>query len=1505
MNKKDKDRQTALHFGCILLAGLLAICPCAGQAQEDDESFHVVAKNLNVEAEKAEFCLTLSRPMVMADRAALAARIRLEKDGVRVTVPPHDLSLTAHDVCVQQLEHRHRYRFVLRNLEDEEGNSLDEPFSATFTIPGRKPFLAFEESPVMTRLLRLREEDQRKKNNEISFPPVRAINIEKAQVTLYQFPDHNLFAEALAQAAKLNLAPSESLYLASQKGKAVWQSELVFSDRPDKEQTLKVPLPSRAAFQPGLYFLAVVPVSANPAGPALMAGQWFLAGDLRLAAMSAPQGVYVFAADDAGTTVIEGAEIRLLAEDGQMLAEGKSDKDGKVFLPFPEGQKDKAALVTGRTTKGDADILDLTQNRNVAFMPVNGEALILPDRNLYRAGATATVMLVLKDDKGKPLAIPASALKLIQPDDNFFSEEPVPAREAGPAVLTMPLPVTREAGVWSLLWQKPDGTVLARVPVRLASDGVLPEIKLGTDRVVAESGGTVTVNLKVVDQNRKPVSWREGKIEIRPVRPAFSSWPLYHFGVEAAPDTGPLATTGFLTLEDGKAQTSFKLPANGQDSPLQAIKLMARLNRGAASDELEIPVKNPLGWIGIRPQEEGAFPENSQAVFDIIAVDGDGKRHTVNDLYYLVYEEGRSFDWFQSGGRWVYRPSPQRRRIGGGRLKLEASGATKVTWPVTAGHYALEVTDAAGNLLARLRFTAGGRAKNPSSSKDHRLTIPDSGPEETKNGAGKIIFKLAESAMVSVVIGDDHVRQTWHRLMKAGENTVTFDSSGDWGSELRVQASAVFGDGGESSVSGLVPLRSNAKSPELHVAVPAGASAGTTLILPVAVANSGDAKTTRIRAIVVPEPDSGKQGPPASVTPAATFSRDGRAVLNLTIPDFGGQARIILTAWNDQSLVTKTVPVSVRPVIGVHAEPLQTLFPGDEVPVAVTLENNTGPEGTYTYTLTVPSGLRLRGTRKGTITLKHGKPAMLSFTLTADTDLWAGFALELKGPKHFVVNRTWPVVAQGNKPLPLTVTGHRLAPHQTLEIRHDNREESESGFILAGPVPLTDVPHLWRSLLRAWPVTPEEVAVWLTTVRLWQKELMMAELINESALQYMRARRLWRLEEMQNVDGGFPSWPGGASTLDGTAAAAVALQGETSPAADRAIVWLRRHLENTWFEESERPSRAAALLALARTGHADLAALRYFADTSQDKKLSPLGMAQTALALALMQDREPAKIWVQKARETLPGLVEKDSPEIWSVLETLAENPLIDVREITGDMEQASAHLREDNSSQVLASLRIRGAMMGRAGAWRFSVDKKERKMEGLAIMPLPEKNAQTVLANPMDREIYVMQVSSAAHEAPASGKPTAKTGPHMTVDRRLYHLDGALADLEESLTYGETYLLVLQGNGKVDDQGRPLSFLVTNPSGAGFRILEVASKDPQVIGKLWPWVPQPLTASEGFSATSEDTTFILPASEEWRIACLFRITRRGRYALPSVLVRTQDGQNIPVSQNTPVWTVK
>ncbi len=1437
------------------LAPLLALSlllPSAAQAETPD-AFRVTSHVLHIEADKAEVCLAFSRPIAI-DRDALAATIRLRKNNARVQITPRDLSVTPTELCVQGLNHRGAYRLALKDLRDKNGAPLAEAFDQSFTVPDRKPALNFDTTARAPDLPRFSK-------GQAATLALKAINVTSARLQLYRVADRNAFAAAWAQFAQASLVPSESLYFVKNSGQSVWQSDLAFSDAPNAAQSMPVSLPAEATQTPGFYFLAATPRVAD-AGPSLLAGFWFLVSDLRLSAVASPNGTHVFAAH-AAAQAFPSVDVQLLAQDGRVLAEAKSDAEGTAVLNPKERQD--VALVTGITAAGDVAIFDVKRRTESAFAPPPRDASLATDRPLYQPGATATVTLFARDEEGRPAATSGSSLKLLRPDQSFHSEQPVPDNKTAPLFLSVPLPVTEQTGVWTLLWQRNDGHVVARANLRLSPMASWPHLEATADRAALDEDGEVTVTVKATDEANNPLPWQSGQIVARPARPDFAAWKAYHFGTTTAAEDDTRGVR-FITGADGTARVRLQAPTDAS-----AVAFAAQLDHNATPTTLNLPVKTEAGWVGIRPiPDDRPFAENSVAAFNVIAVDANGKRRATNELSWQLYEEGRSFTWFPDEGRWNYQLLPQHRRIAGGLVTLAATGDALIRWPVTAGHYVLEIADQDGAPLAHYGFDAGWNLPAATEQKDERLVIaPLSAPLMPKQ-ENVLHLKLAQSAMVSLLIGDDRVRQTLHRALKVGDNALAFTPDSDWGPQTQIRAEAMFSNGDSAHAALTLPLRHPEQELAFSLTPFPAAITGGTFTFPVTVTNLLGQQDTVINAQATPIMANGDTTMPSVTLTAQPVSRDGHAVLRFELPEFTGALQVTLTAQNDRQFGQKTLTLPAYPALDVTANIPQRLAIGDVLPVTFRVMNNVGIGGDFTATVTAPSGLERGGAVNKRLALRHGQGRTFDEVFTARAAVQGELKLEIVGPNNARATRAWPITVADDAPPLSRLTLHRIEGRQTVTL---GAETSGKAALWISPAPLAETPRYVQSVLTSNPFTTAELAHALQAIRPWQTEIAASGLMSEHDLEALRSGWLRSLRLLQNDDGGFAALPGeNASDMSATAEALTTLMNETPEPLTPAILWLQRKLENTWFDEAERPARAMAFLALSRVGRADLSALRYFADTSRDKTLAPQTEAEIALALALHHDDDATRFWLLRARGSLPVLLEAKNPAALPLLQKLAENQMVEPLDLIPSFEQAAA-VPEGMAARLIAV----ATLQQRLGAWNIAIDGAERKRDGLHYMALPEKGSGVTLRNLADKPLFAVVVD------PGAAAAAPKTEPDTTVQRQMYRLDGARIGNNETVTRDQIYLVTLHGVGKAD---KDASFVVTSPAGAGLQPLPAAGHDSKAIAALWPWLPQPLSDCDNAALTPTEASFAIKPAAAWRCVYLVKATRSGNFAVPPLTLR-------------------
>ncbi len=1484
-------------IGLIMCA--IAAIPQFVTAQELEKSFKVISSSLNSESERAELCFVLSQEIDVGERSAIAAGLQLEKDGVRVQVQPRDLSLTPTDLCLQQLEHRHRYRFSMRKLRSREGLRLDEAVTMTFSVPDRKPSLGMVDEPRRQGLLRY---DQIREKNP---PLIRALNIKTAQLTLYRIPDRKNFAEAMRQAAQIHLAPSESVYFAKQKGESVWQSELVFGEKPNEEQTLEAPLPPGKDLKPGLYFLAVMPHAKKEATPDLLTGQWFLVSGVRLSVITAAGGIYAFTTDDKAAKALPGVDIQVLALDGKTLGESKSGQDGVAALSLDKDKADKLFVVTAVMPTGDVDIVDLTRQTGMNYAVSPHTTALLLDREEYLSGSRIVTALSVRDTQGKFIKVKDSALKLLRPDFSLVHEQPVPSDNAGVMFLQVPLPVTSSAGKWHLLWQQTDGTVLAEKEVPVTPDGAWPKIDIAADSDQVDADGKVVLTIKVADERNRPLAWVGGRVNVRLSRPEFDSFKKYHFGLNETTEPRSLLSSDFLTSRDGSAKVKLHIPV--LDKPLagRAVTFTITIDGKASPEVLSLPVESLNGWLGIRPlPDENSFLENSPATFDIVALDARGKRHQIGDVYYQVYEEGRSFEWYQAEGHWDYRPLPQHRRVAGGRVSVASSGDTLLRFPVTAGKYVLELTNADGVALAQYAFQTGNKPNAIKTQPDHEFSVKiPSGPIEPKQD-NKILFKLDQPAVVSVLMGDEKVRQIIHRQMKEGENAVSLLPGDDWSVRGAVFARALFKDGRVAKASREMVFRRADLELGLALAPQTSATAGSTLSLPVTLQKQDKSAQTFIAGVMTFS-GGDKNDEANDIISTQKVDRDGRAMLSFALPNRRGVAHIALRAWNERQYVEKKISIPLKPLVEISAEPPAALLAGDQTSFGITWTNMGGAEGTYAYALTAPSGVRLTKNQKGSFTLKRQKAHTSFIEMAGEGSVRGNMVLEVKGPNNYLERRIWPITVRARGSASVILKAYALGPNQSLTLKTEPTKGAPKRIVMASPIALPNVLQQWKELLFSEPFTAEELARWLDVTKAWQRNMESWCAISPEVFRNLRAERLKKLEARQNADGGFSLWPPKEpSDLISTAFALQVLREQSPLAAESAARWLQKRLENTWFEESERPARARAFLALAEADRVDISTLRYFADTSRDKDLTPLSMADIALALAALNDDDMARWWLERSRKELPRYIEERRPDVWLLLQKLIDNRLQDATQLMGDYERAVAEIQPETQEQGMALLRSVNAMLERVGLWEIIVQDKKSEFRGLAFALAEGKGATITFKNPSSSKRFIAQITDQTEESGGAAKNSANKETVVLIERQLYRLDGTLVAEGESLVKDETYILAVHGGSKRDEAKRAFPLILTQPSSSGLALRPVGNADVKAITDLWPWLPS-LTELEGVTSTTTGVSIALQPANEWRAVCLLKAERVGTFHLPPVSLRDLTGKTFAVTQSHLRWQVR
>ncbi len=1477
--------------GFPLLTLFLLFFPSGGQAASgEDGAFRVSGTVLRAEGAKAEWCLSFTKALDLRDKNRLLAAVTLRKEGKREKLSLRDLSLTETELCVQNLEHRKRYDILLRRIESADGQRLAGVYDSVFVVPDRKPFLAFVADSNLSILPR--HVKQKKKNEDEAdlfaagmAHVVRSVNVDQTRLTLYRISEKDLFASAWQQFTLVNLSPSESLYFARTKGRVVFESDLVFGANPNVEQTLVAPLPSDADLIPGLYYLAATPKSKEQNSPGLFAGQWFLVSDLRLSALRLPDGVKVFAGDLEKLSPAANVDVRVVTREGEDIAAGKTGGDGSVLLAldFAE-EKASPALLIGQTAAGDVDILDIGRDSSIRMDSLPLPASLQLDRDLYASGSTAVVALRAEDPSGRVFEVKDSALKLLRPDRRVYSEQMVPAGREGIRLLNVSLPMVGKAGTWLFSWQDSGGKVLAERKFHLARED-FDEARLDLSLLRKGEGDAPVFAVKAMDKEGRPLAFKEGLLSLRAGRPRIQGWKGFFFGV--AGNSALLVETPFVTGADGMARVE---PETGDKSlaEIDSLEASVVLSGAKAEASLTVSAQRFPSLIGIKPLTEGAsFAENGLARFEVIALDSSGKRRAENDLRFLVFEEGRSFEWFPSEGHWDYRPLPQHRRIGGGTLAIGSSGETIVSWPVATGQYVLEVTDKDGAVLARQPFEAGRVAPHPVQSDALRIRFvaPPERLEEKRPNPIKI--HLDASAFVNVTAFDGRALASTFRFMKAGTHEIDIVPEEGWGQHILLRAQAQFLDSlVPASVESKAFVHKSGRALAPEIAAPREAIAGASAVFPVKVQKIQGRLPTFLSVVASPLPEDGQTDVPVVRLDRVPLDGEGKGQVRLNIPLFSGKLRLAFFVWNETQYGEKIFTIPANPALMIEGTMPERMSLGDRTEVSVRLTNRAGADGVYAYAFTLPSELAVSGAAtEGKVNLKKGQSQSLSLSMTAKETVEDVIRLDISGPGQLRASRFWPLTARTERPV------GRSVRVQSLEAGRQEEFPSEKGVMAAilSPLPLDEgVVETLENMTLGKPHTTVEIASWLEAAGLWKSAISSLALIGDARIEGLKAAYLRELQMRQNEDGSFSSLAaGGAGDIRATAAALVALQGQAERPVALAAEWLLHKMQNTWFDEGEREARAVALEALSRTKRGDLSAIRYFAETSRDKALSPVGCAFLALALTQGGDGEAATYWIKRAEEAAL----REAGQAWLVARLLAFNDKVasaDLEAILSRWPKIEPDAPFVEKAGALAALAQAAA---RLGPWTARIGSDEIRETGLYARSL-RKGSPTEMLESTQRKLYVLEISEKEDRKAAASSGKGKRGEDLSLQRRFVKLDGEDVSFDLSLNAGAAYVLLIEGE-QVEGQ-EPLRIVL--PKNAAFDVALL--QDPSLLGRLFSWMPENLARVESFADLPSGYALSIDASRPWRLALLVRASRRGDYALPFLRAFDAKGKERATDQN-------
>lgn len=590
--------------------------------------------------------------------------------------------------------------------------------------------------------------------------PLVSINTEALALEVYRIGDRGLVPFLERNEFGRQLSKYDLANIREQAGRRVYEGELIVLKKPNEEVTTAFPVSEAISkLEPGLYLLSAQAIDEGRKGDRERATQWFVVTDIGIQTFTAADGLHVSARSLASAGPKGGVRVRLVAKNNEVLAEGTTDATG--FVKFePALLRGEGALqpqlVTVEGANGDYAFLDVAQaafdlsDRGVTGRPAPGplDAYSYTDRGVYRPGETVHLAALIRDKAANAASLPVLAI-VTRPDGVEHARIPLADQGLGGRAHNLVLGRGAMTGTWRVkIHAEPAAPPLAQ-SVFLVEDFIPEKLEL-TLKPVAEAlslveGGAIDLVGRYLYGPPAGGLGVEGELIIKAAKSGIAGQPGYQFGVAAEAFETVRQSLEALgtTAADGKLRVAVRMPTvNRTSRPLEAQVILKLRETGGRTIErsVSLPITTAQPLIGIKPRfENGAVPEGAVALFDVIHLDGSGKRANLAGAQWEVVRLDQKWQWYNRDGNWQYDSQTETQRIAVGSIDIAANAPQTIEARVSWGRYRLDLKMPNGDVVSSVPFNAGYWADEGADN-----------PETLDVALDKKSYRVGETARVRV-----------------------------------------------------------------------------------------------------------------------------------------------------------------------------------------------------------------------------------------------------------------------------------------------------------------------------------------------------------------------------------------------------------------------------------------------------------------------------------------------------------------------------------------------------------------------------------------------------------------------------------------------------------------------------------------------------------------------------------------------------------------------------------
>jgi len=514
--------------------------------------------------------------------------------------------------------------------------------------------------------------------------------------------------------------------------------------------------------------------------------------DIGLIVKEEKDNMYVFANSIHSATALPGVKVSFISTNNQKLYTAITDADGVAIFKDISTQSPgfKVGMVTAKMNDEFTFVFLQQAQIGTSRFDVGGRhinasglnAMIYPERNLYRPGETIHVSTVIRDDQwNTPGEVPVK-IRLTMPNGKEFATMRKILNEQGSCEASFTPPVSAMTGTYDVNVYTGNDVLLNSY--KISVEDFVPDrmkVTLKTEKTEYRNNETVNTTIQADNLFGTPAAGRNYECELNMDKQAFSpdKFPDYNFNISNDFHFNTDQTEG-KTDDKGNATESFEL------GDLEGVGMLKGNIMATVFDETGRPVHRyanftvytQSAFAGIRHGDSYVSSRQPQKI-GLVVVDKNGNAQTtevqvvfLRKIWHTVIQK--------NGNSYRYVSESEEKLVTQQKIKVSGTNTSYYVTPQESGEYEVRVfLNGSNNYVSRTLYAYGWNDTQYSSFEVNNEGNVDIKPDKKTYNIGdnvNVLFTTPFEGRMLVTLERDHVIKYYYLNTKNKSATLSFNA---------------------------------------------------------------------------------------------------------------------------------------------------------------------------------------------------------------------------------------------------------------------------------------------------------------------------------------------------------------------------------------------------------------------------------------------------------------------------------------------------------------------------------------------------------------------------------------------------------------------------------------------------------------------------------------------------------------------------------------------------------